>query len=1192
MSADAAAIGAEAQAQQRRAADPAVSAWVEASAGTGKTKLLTDRVLALLLAGAEPARILCLTFTKAAAAEMATRLAGRLGDWPTMAEAKLATEIAALLGRAPDAAILARAQSLFARVLDLPGGMRIMTIHAFCQSLLRRFPLESRLSPHFALVDELAAAALMREAREAVLARHAGGAGAIDAATANLARLVNAEDFAALVRLLQQERGRLEAALVAHGGIAGVVAAQRAALGLGAGETEQGIIAAACADAACDIAALRRAAATLARSSGKTDQGNAARLGDWLAAEPARRAETWAGHAGLFLTQAGEVRAERSLASKAAETKAPGTLAAMQAEAARVLAVAERIKAARLAEASGAILVVGAAIDAEYAARKAARGLLDSDDLIHAARGLLEQRGVAPWVLYKLDGGIDHVLIDEAQDTNPDQWRVIQALTGEFFAGEGARSVAPARTIFAVGDVKQSIYGFQRADPKAFGAMRAHYQGSVTAAGAAFRAVPLAVSFRSTAPVLDLVDAVFADPERRRGVALDGGAIAHTPHRVGAAGRVELWPFARPDARIVPEPWALPAEQQRARGAAAKLAGAIAARVAAWCRAAGPAEDGWLPARGRATRPGDVLVLVRRRDTLMLEIVRALKSAGIAVAGIDRMVLTEQIAVMDLMAFGDVLLLPEDDLSLAALLRSPLLGLSEQSLMDLAAGRAEPRLRDVLEARAAERAEWAEAAAFLRHWAARADFASPYALYAELLASGRPSLRERLLERLGPDAADPIDEFLAAALSYERTEPPSLQGFLHWLRAGGAEIKREAEAAGGAVRVMTVHGAKGLQAPVVVLPDTTQPPRPQELPRILWQPVAAQPGQEHGQGRGQVAVPLYAPRAAWAEARFTALKQAAATAQDEEYRRLLYVALTRTADRLVVCGAVKAREPAGGSWYRLVADGFAALEKTYPLARSEQVLLPAGAAGAEDWAGEVLSHMCAQTAAPDPDRAAAAPAALAAEAALAALPDWATRPPAAEERPPRPLTPSRAEEDEVPAAVPVGLADPAGQRFRRGLLVHRLLERLPALPAAERAEAARRFLARPGHGLDAAAQAEILAEVLAVMDHPGWAPLFAPEALAEAPLIGLAGGRVIAGQVDRLLVRPEAVLVLDFKTNRPPPGTVAEVAPAYVRQMAAYRAVLRRLYPDRPVRCALLWTYGPRLMQLPDELLDSHAPDA
>ncbi|HVM78692.1 MAG TPA: double-strand break repair helicase AddA [Stellaceae bacterium] len=1125
---------------QREAADPCASVWVAASAGAGKTKVLTDRVLTLLLNGSPPTRLLCLTFTRAAAAEMANRLDARLSSWAVLDDAALAEELRKLAGKMPGKDDLDRARRLFATVLDAPGGLRIETIHAFCQSLLRRFPVEAGVPPHFEPMEERAANELMLTAREEVLVRAREGRDEpLADAVAMLARRLGETGFGELLLKIARARGRFQALDAAPGGLAVAPVRLAARLGIAADASEARVLAEACADAAFDGAALRRAADALTRAKAKTDKESGQRLADWLA-DPAGRAEGFDDYLLVYFTQQGEPRAK--LATKPITDASPEVLEALEAERARLDAVRLQRAAAAHLEATTAVLRLAGAILESYARHKESRAALDYEDLIQRSIDLLEQPGVTPWVLFKLDGGLDHLLIDEAQDTNPDQWRVVQALTQEFFTGTGARETT--RTVFAVGDVKQSIFSFQGADPQEFLRMRDHFATRAAEARMGWRTVALETSFRSTDAVLETVDAVFADAAAADGVALDGAAIHHEPHRKNYGGRVELWPLVpRPEAEQ-PEGWLLPLTPRAASEPETRLAAGIAATIKGWLD-----RHEELPARGRRIEAGDIMVLVRRRTGFVTALVRALKEKRVPVAGVDRMRLTEQLAVEDMIALGNFLLLPEDDLTLATALKGPLFGFDEERLFSLAYGRGKATLWSVLYRRGDEDPQFCHARDTLVELLRRADFTPPYELFTEVLGPMRG--RRKILARLGPEAADPLDEFLAAALQYEEEHPPSLQGFLHWLTAAETEVKRDLDQGAGEVRVLTVHGAKGLEAPIVFLPDTTGVPNQREP--LQW----LEDGLPLWLLPGKVAVPLAINARSEADLR-----------RDREHRRLLYVALTRAADRLYVCGIEPGNSLRSDCWYELVRRGLGRIERAVATPRDFTALL-----GAEGWAGEGLVFETPQRAKARDDGRATARLEL-----EAALPAWAQVAPPPEPTPPRPLAPSRPAGIEPAVRSPFG--EDRGAAYQRGRLVHRLLQSLPDVAPEKRAAAAERFLALPVHGLDAEARALIAAETLAVLDQPEFAPLFAPGSRAEVPVVGLIGTRPLSGQIDRLAVTDEEVLIVDYKTLRPAPASESEVPAIYLDQLAAYVAAVEAIYPGRRVRAALLWTDGPRLMQV------------
>ena len=1137
--------------QQRKAADPSSSVWVSASAGSGKTKVLTDRVLTLLLTGADPGRVLCITFTKAAAAEMANRISARLGGWSTAPDnAALVKDLTDLLGRKPTDAELIDARRLFARVLDTPGGMKIQTVHAFCQSVLQRFPLEAGVTPNFNVLDDRDAKELLRDAIEDLV--EAAGEGADqDLVTALdiLTGSANEDSFAEIVSALIAERGRIGRLLVKHGGLEVLRNEVCTALGIGPSLTRARLLDYFCDDASFAVGDVRQVAGVMSDGT-KTDKAAAAIMADWLAGDAAHRRETADAYVFAYLTASTRTIKARLCTNGVTET-IPDAPAILQREAERVADFHEAGKALGIAEATMALMLLGQRLTGRFEQMKRLRNALDYDDLILKTRDLLSGDGAVSWVLYKLDGGIDHVLVDEAQDTNPEQWEIIERLTAEFFAGEGAHAVTP--TIFAVGDGKQSIYSFQRADPREFVRMRGVFGNKAGEAGLKWDEVPLQISFRSTEAVLRAVDATFAQGSVADGVALGESEIRHYPWRSGMAGEVEIWPPEDPEPADDPPAWKPPLEQHMGESPKARVAARIAEDIARRIKL-----KEMLESRGRPLTAGDFLVLVRTRKEFVEHLVRALKKLEIPVAGLDRMVLKEQIAVMDLVALGKFLLLPEDDLNLACLLKSPLVGLGEEDLFEIAWNRPGSLWKSLREARGVR---FVAAAGWLRGLLAKADFVRPFELYEQVLEADRG--RQRFLGRLGPDCADPIDEFVNLCLAYERNHTPSLQGFLQWFEAGDVEIKRDPESgASDVVRIMTVHGAKGLQAPVVYLPDTAQVPK--SGGKIHWEPHEPTGG-----------IPLWSPSKDADSAEVTRRKEAAKALADAEYRRLLYVAMTRAEDRLYVAAYNNRKKMPDGAWYNLMRAGLETCgeEVADPHGRFDAPLL------------RLANPQSADPKTESRDRA---------EFEIQPLPEeWALKAAAPEPEPSDPLSPSRPDEDDPPVRSPL-MADGDTLRFRRGRLIHRLLQSLPDLPPDRRRAVGAQWLALPGHKLDAAAQGVILEETLRVMEAPDFAPLFSADAVAEAPVVGLvetpSGPRAVSGQIDRIVIEPDRVLILDYKTNRPPPQRVEDTPEIYIRQMALYRRLLTGIYPGRAIECALLWTDGPILMRLPGESMDRALP--
>ncbi|MCU0891270.1 MAG: double-strand break repair helicase AddA [Sandarakinorhabdus sp.] len=1118
-------------ANQRDAADPGVHAWVAASAGTGKTQVLTARVLRLLLAGAQAQSILCLTFTKLAAAEMQGRVMARLAHWAGCDDAALVADLAAISAPA-DADTLALARRLFARVLETPAGLAIQTIHAFAQGLIASFPVEAGITPGFQTLDDRAAALLRRRVLTAALSDTRDAAFAADVAD------VAVDGGETRLNEIMDAIGPHGPALAALR-VEAVAPMLRRHLGL----PGDGSAAAALAAALPGLPWTR--IGDLARALGQQDGKNALKLADMLAgllveADPAKR---WAGLWQAFFTTANEPRKPSGMIPKALDEADPDWRPFCETVQAQLLSIRAEQERWAILDVGGRHLRLAVRLAQDWQEAKAHAGVIDYDDMIRAAARLLAEPGAADWVRFKLDARIDHILVDEAQDTNLLQWDVIRALAEEYFAGQGQRE--GFRSLFVVGDFKQSIFSFQGADPQVYADQREVFVQLCEAEPERWKQLPLSVNFRSAPAILEIVDRVIGH--------IGDGPFSgepvppHVAHAADAAGAVTLWPPLLPndgdvdaDANGDDEPAAVPLATDIA------MAHRIADSIAGWLN---PADPLWLPASGRPAAPQDVLVLVRSRGRLMNALVAALHEKGVPVAGVDRLNLSEPLAVADLIALVQFALQPADDLTLAALLVSPFCGLDHDTLTELAAGRTGTLWAAV---ESSDLPAVAAARDTLRAVLRLSGEVSPYR-FLEAILSGPLQGRQKLLARLGEEARDAIDTVLDQALACEAAGAASLQAFLVWMAAEALEVKRDPDAPLDAVRLMTVHGAKGLEAPIVILADACAAPKKAsgrvalsfdngpELP--LWLPSG-----------------LVAPPESVAAAQAERDRRAA-----EEHRRLLYVALTRPRELLFIGGAsrpTKDRDVPAESWYAIVEDALADM----------------GLEPQRDRVWGALRRHGSGTPAP-PARPTIRP-----EPARQQADPWWLRPAPQEARPPRPLSPSSLGPDTLSLPPPDASRRAAA---RRGTALHRLFEVLPDLPPARRADVARQWCALNVPDLDAG---EMLATVLSVLDDPAFAAVFAPGALTEAPVAAVVGEAVIAGSIDRLLVTQTDVLAVDFKTGSRVPASLAEVPEAHGVQMAAYAAALARVFPGRRVRAALLYTAGPRLIELPADALATWQP--
>ena len=1129
----------------RAVAQASASAWVSANAGSGKTYVLVTRLVALMLFGVAPEKLLCLTYTRSAAAEMQERLFALLSDWTLMSDAKLAAEIEARLEMTPDAQSLRLARTLFARALETPGGLRIQTIHGFCESVLKRFPIEAGLSPQFKLLDEQQARAmqadlvraqintddperrasiarLTRHLAEDAMARLAGDIlnhrdkfptnDAIEARLENIARSMDLPDWAFDVEALL--RAHAEAYLP-------------------------------------DVTPLIQA---LSQASAKSDRAQGERLESW--AERARggaHASAWPFLESVFMTKEGNPRARLVTAAFAGAHASVAEALIHQADDIAVLR--NRLGAAQTLALTGDIYRFAADLITAYETAKTRLGVLDYDDLIVCTNRLLNSRSATQWVLFKIDRGLEHILVDEAQDTSPAQWQVIAALAEEFFAGDAAH--AEPRTVFAVGDEKQSIYSFQGADPAGFEKMRAHFAEKTEAAGGTMNFVPLIESRRSAPEILAAVDLVFAEPARAEGLMAAGTPVHHIPHRLKDAGYVELW---EPEAVETPDtdlqiwevPDAMPDETARR-----KLARRIAAKI-----------SGLINAPDSQVTPGDILILVRRRDAFVEDMIRALKqeTPPIEVAGADRMNVMAQIAVKDLLAGAEFALNSDDDLALACFLRSPLGGVGEHDLFALAHGRQGSLWRALVDASDAENAAPVLCAARRRlDWLRReADYLPPYDYFARFLSE--QGAHAALSARLGVEINDPIGELLNLALAYESQQVPSLQGFLHWLAQGEQSLKRDMDVQTHAVRVMTVHGAKGLEAPIVFLPDTCANPvghRPQSAGLyfaadgdVLWR-ANADMRDEYGKE----------------------LQDRLDADNLEESRRLLYVAMTRARDRLYVGGYLNKRgtPPSAETWYAYLHASLGTDDNKSQDADGRTIW----SLGDEARAGPQCNAPSEPpTQSPDVPAWARIPAARGPSAVKKISPSQL-----------RPLVPAASKtQKEKPDEKPTGGLD--ARVF--GTHVHALLEKLPSLPRHAREAAAQTYMARFHAGVSAADCEAICAAALGVLEHPDMAPVFFAPARAEIALVGqlaLHDGQKLAlsGRVDRYIENEDEIMLIDFKTGTP--DASGDIGPALMMQMAVYRDLVARAKPDKKITCGIVWTQIARLDQLAASDLDAALED-
>ncbi len=1159
---------AETTSLQRQASDPSASVWVSANAGTGKTHVLTNRVLRLLLSGTKPERILCVTYTKAAAAEMSERIFDRLAKWVMASEDDLRTALHDLKGAPAKQAECDYARTLFTSAIETPGGLKVQTIHAFCERLLQRFPLEAGIAPGFRILDETEAKSLIRDSIDRVLVRAtADPSHRLGLALSNAIAYAADDRFDDILNQALDERQWLKdmhaitstdangvsSMLHRHFSVQEDISVTQLTNDMAAVLSDKQL------EATRDVL----------KTGTKSDVTAAHHLNRALYAKNSNlRAEALTA---FFMTTENKLRSR--IMTKGLGESHSDKLAMLTAASHAFFTLFETRLARTVIDASTSLYTIADAVMQNYTSAKKHQSALDFTDLISSTANLLTHKTGAEWVLYKLDEGIAHILVDESQDTSPDQWRLISALSTEFFTGLGASD--ETRTVFAVGDEKQSIYSFQGAAPKEFAKQGAKFKTLAHTSGQPWHQVPLTLSFRTTEPVLKAVDEVFSDATRTPGLSSTESDVEHLIKRVGQAGVFEVWPTESTEKVEDTDPWSPLGEPLRG-DPVANVADRVAGTIEHWIKSGET-----LDSTGQPIKPGDILILVRKRQPFTPAMVAALKARNIPVSGADRIDLLNQIAIQDLLSLADFLTLPEDDLALAEVLKSPIFGFDDNDLLALAPTRKLKTLWKMLLDNAPNNPRFTEAAETLKRWRKQADFAPPYEFFARLF--DRDNVRDKLLARLGPDASDTLDEFIDLALSFDEQEPPSLSGFLSWIRADSHEVKRDLEMGRNEVRVMTVHGAKGLEVPIVFLPDTCAKPASQKATPVVSVPTMDRP-------QNSAAPFVWAIKGATRLAAIKSVKSAHDVAELEESNRLLYVAMTRARDRLYIAGFEGQRDKiAKNSWYALIQ---AALGER---------LLPS-----DDHAGRPVSRItCPQTAKIEEPKVT-----LRSGGDSVPLPTWAITPAPSEPQLAIPLAPSRLapyeiDEEGEPLAKqpePTTTLTPApygpisleeGNRFLRGNLTHALLQHLPQFAPAQRLKIAKDFVAVRGAALAPSTRANIVAETVAILEDPNFTPLFGENSRAEVPIVahlkrpsGKGPDLRLNGAIDRLADLGDSIFVVDFKTNRAPPATQEDVADAYLFQLASYRLALGQIYGTRPIRAALLWTDGPTIMEIPAAKLD------
>ncbi len=1099
------------------ASGPEASTWLSANAGSGKTKVLTDRVARLLLDNVSPQRILCLTYTKAAANEMQNRLFARLGKWSMMSDTHL-TENLQLLGLSQDKITkekLSIARRLFAQAIETPGGLKIQTIHSFCSSLLRRFSLEAQVSPSFSEMDDRMGKNLRSEILEEMAENN----------TVLLKQFIsyfsgkNIDDI--LKEIIKYKEHFINVSnlkkLKKDFNIPDKIEDLPDTVNILFQDTEYEWL---------------YDSINILMEQSQSMQDLAKRLSRIDFKKPQLADVVLVFDCFLFRKDGSHLPEAKHKSVPTAKAKIALGNHLQKFQNFMTLAAKTRdmqLKVLGFKKTSALHSFSKVFID-KAEKRKALKSWLDFDDLIIKTIALLKNSSFASYILYRLDGGIDHILVDEAQDNSPKQWEVIRLLAEDFTSGKSA-SDNTCRTIFAVGDKKQSIYSFQGADPTSFDRMRNHFQNSMHLIGQELKPLNLLHSFRSSKPILELVDATFpisfldtTDCEP-----------SHIAFKEHLPGRVDLWDWIETNKDSYDMEWYDPIDTIGTEHHTVLLANKIARKIQEQILNGKISQTGdqgtSVENSVRNIKPGDFLILVQTRSTLFYELIRSCKKLNLPIAGADRLDITADLAVKDLTSVLSFLTTPEDDLALAEILRSPLCGLTENDLFNLASDRKGLYLYEILNAK---RGVFPKVYEMLYDLRDQVDYLRPYELLERILT--RHNGRRNLIARLGPEIEEILDVFLDQAIAYEKTEVPSITGFISWVSDNSGTIKRQVDSDANKIRIMTIHGAKGLEAPIVILPDTgpTRNIISDELILNKDYPIWKQKSDEMPTAHKE-------------------LMDNIKNQQILEKMRLLYVSITRAESWLIICGSGTLPQAEKPCWYQLIESGFSKLNSDLNNTDTGK------RASFLDWPDEVEREESSR------------------QNIGLELPDWLKTPAPADLKFKNTISPSALELNKF--LENSNTYHSTHEQLTRGTALHLLLEHLPNEPKISRNVRARQLLST----LASNTVEELVSKVEEILCNPSLSHIFDKNSFSEINLsakLETLNGQKVIGKIDRLIVNENHVLAVDFKSNVVVPKNLKEVPKALLAQMGAYQESLRVIFPDKEIQTAILWTENEFLQEL------------
>jgi ATP-dependent helicase/nuclease subunit A len=1115
-------------ATQQRASDISQSVWVSASAGSGKTTVLTNRLIVLLLNNIQPSKILCITFTKNAAAEMRNRINEKLSEWILFSDEKLKNSVETLIGKTPNEATLQNARTLFAKILDNADELKILTIHAFCQQIMKRFPFEAGIIPNFEIADERLEKEFLLEATKDLLTKKTLEP-RLQKAIKKIAIQTNQKNFNELLSELLNNRNKLIHLKQFFGGESNIIDAIYKTLGLNLKDTEEKIFKEFLEYNSLNKQEFEKIYETIQRIGTLKDKQKYEILKQW-ANQPEKRRENFKEYKNIFITQRKKEKKEKLITDKP-KRLCPQSNEILLQEQNRIYQFVETLKSLKIAELTKSLLILSYEILQKYSFLKLERGILDYNDLIIKTKDLLSDNTNSQWVSFKLDEGIHHILVDEAQDTSPYQWNIIKAIVDEFFQQENCD-----KTILVVGDEKQSIFSFQGADPKAFAFMHNHYKQLCQDSNNCFETIPFVNSFRSLSAILQLVDKIFEPEDMRKAISqLVKEPIKHNPLRIGL-GKIEVWPLISKEKEDKSKEftWQLPFQSKIKISNIEKLAKLIAEKIQAWIKNKKIILDKKTGEK-RLLRYSDIMILLRKRGRFADFLIKALNKKNIPVSGIDRLKLTENIIIKDLIALGNFILFPEDNLNLANIIKSPIIGLNEDDLFNLCAQNKISLWQTIK-----QNPQYKKTKDYLEEIIEKSKLLTPYELFVYILDIKNG--RDKIINRFTETAHDLLNEFLNLLKAFEKNHIPSLNNFMNYLKIAPITIKRDMEQTLNEVRVMTTHGAKGLQAPIIFLPDSyhSNIDVTTNKNKIYWLKDL----------NNNYELPFWNGEQENNNEFILKLKEEWTKECKNEYLRLLYVALTRAENELYICGWCLTN-PYKGNWYNLILDIAAksGIEKKFDFESESSGYI----IGEDD---EFASDLHKQESEYLPKKQ-----------------DKET------DRILQNLIPCKKEKESTKIIHPSEFyshrdrdSSPAdsSEAIIQGQAAHKLLEILPQIKLEEREQVLDYYLHNSFNKLKPAIQEKIRNNILKILNE--FKDLFVEESRSEVPIAGYIDNQIVSGQIDRLIIKNDKIMIVDYKNSRKFFKNENEIPEEYKKQLWLYKELTAQIYPAKEIECYILWT--------------------